>query len=335
MKNIFNKKDNKENLKTKIQENIKLIKEQSDYYLEDKEILNSIQKMAIWFEFKYPNGVLYDMYHDLKLENYPYLELPINSQVLNILTKELLKTIFSLNNYSDNFPFSNYIDLIHDEIFDLLNRPKFENNNRTYLLGLKGLNFSTKGKILGDDNFKRAKKYIKGLDDSYIGKDVSSIFPLISEDYANELKKDLKYYHQKLQLKELLLNSVLYQIIKNGGGEYGAIRGYLFAKEFKLDINIPFKYITINTPKKFINEYLENEESILKELYIELPKTSEDSRIEKEKKNELKRKILILLKNDLKKYEQEMLKLKEERDREEIKRCRLERNLNKSKSRRS
>ena len=71
--------------------------------------------------------------------------------------------------------------------------------------------------------------------------------------------EEINDYDNKIMLKEELLNCVMYRIIERGGNRVGPRRGFLFAKEFGRNIDIPMMYaIDRSDPglRLFINEYI-------------------------------------------------------------------------------
>ena len=103
-------------------------------------------------------------------------------------------------------------------------------------------------------------KYIEG---KHI-KDVKEILEsngYYLENIDGNLDKLYKKYNEKLKLRELVLTTALYIIIKRGDVRFGPRRGLLFAKEYGLNIDIPMTYGVEGTyynDYKFINIYLNN-----------------------------------------------------------------------------
>ena len=76
-----------------------------------------------------------------------------------------------------------------------------------------------------------------------------------------EIEKAIRIFNQRKYFYEELLNCVMYRIIERGGNRIGPRRAFIFAKEFKRNIDIPLIYgIDTTDPKlrHFINEYLKS-----------------------------------------------------------------------------
>lgn len=103
--------------------------------------------------------------------------------------------------------------------------------------------------------------------EEFIGKDIDKVAKILrmyhKASYAQ--LRDFNFtsmrYKDETTFNNLLLNSIMYRIIEKGKGNFGAKRGYLFAKEFRRNLDIPMSYgIDMNDPymNKFIIDYLNN-----------------------------------------------------------------------------
>ena len=75
----------------------------------------------------------------------------------------------------------------------------------------------------------------------------------------NELESSINNVEKFIKEKEGMLDAVMYRIIERGGNRMGPRRGFLFAKEFGRNIDIPMMYaIDRSDPglRLFINEYI-------------------------------------------------------------------------------
>ena len=100
--------------------------------------------------------------------------------------------------------------------------------------------------------------------DNIIGKNIKDVVKIF-EDNGIEIKENsdvkriIKLYDNWVYQKDEMLNCVMYRIIERGGNRIGPRRGFLFAKEFNRNIDIPMIYgIDTSDPMLggFIMEYL-------------------------------------------------------------------------------
>ena len=198
-------------------------------YKESKKMLYFIEKLAIWYEFKYPNN-----------------------EVLNTLFKKK-----ELNNL-ELFDTRKFITSLPSNEKEYFNRPKYTNLVYFKYPELSHMYLTSKGKV----------KSVSGVYGAYAGfkgkhvKDVVKHFKekKINYYYYHELEKAINKYENETYQKEEMLNCVMYRLIERDN-EYGAKRAFLFAKEFKRNIDIPLIY-GINYQDRylrlFINEYLKS-----------------------------------------------------------------------------
>ena len=187
-------------------------------------------------------------------------------------------------------------------------------------------------------------------DDELVGlylKKVLSIFKEkgIKLPENNELEKNIRNADNWIYQKEEMLNCVMYRIIERGGNRIGPRRAFLFAEEFNRDIDIPMKYaVDYSDPglRLFINEYIKAGGSKDLECYVGyfskrnkkdaldittikeliLTHSNKSTMFYTPEENDLHLRLVSIL-SDL--VNQEEIK------QEEIKRLRLERKLEKSK----
>jgi len=218
-----------------------------------KKIQNFLDKMAVWYEFKYS---------DLKIDNM------FRSSNQN-----------KLNNNLDFFDFKSFLDYFSDEEKDYLKDPSYPSIVYPFDTTYSSHFHLSKDGIIDDAseffipyNFSKNKTYknineLENIQKEFLGislvealeklKKMKVFLPKNSEIY-----KAISNYEMKKIFKEQLLNSVMYLIINRGDLEYGAKRGFLFAKEFNLDIEIPlmyglgYSYNWVSDFKNFVNEYL-------------------------------------------------------------------------------
>ncbi|MBD9085597.1 hypothetical protein EGP64_02895, partial [bacterium] len=96
------------------------------------------------------------------------------------------------------------------------------------------------------------------------GKNIDEAIQILKE-HGYELEKNdrsfLEYYNSKKENSCKILEAVMYSLMKSGGRYAGPRRALLFAKDFKLNLDIPMSYGIIMDDKDtlyLIDEYLKN-----------------------------------------------------------------------------
>lgn len=236
----------------------------SELKINEVDIRNFIEKMAVWYEIRYPNKNIYNMFYMGKSN----IANPITSSsgygnllsVLNEEEKNDFSRAVGLIDWNDFFDINTFIRILDDNERTYIEKPifgfcyKFLNNQRIY--------FSSKGKIIEiEGNPPKYSLDLKIILDPFIGEFASSITKTLFDNgfYDDGLNIwDLIHtYEKEVLFREKLLDMVMYRIIERGH-LLGVERGFLFAREFERDISIPFKYLTYSLLNKrpLINEYL-------------------------------------------------------------------------------
>ncbi len=226
-------------------------------YLAPREMRNLIEKIAVWYELRYPAYEVNRLMpccglegNNFMFKNNPYVNdlLDVNSDIkeldwdefynANVFIKSLPgseRCMFARPKYRElvYLSLSAHLHLTRNGIVKEATDVSFATNGVIKDEELKGLHVSKVVELL--------KK--RGID-SYIINDLEEII-----EKVNNLK------HQK----EEMLNCVMYRIIERGGNRIGPRRAFLFAKEFGRNIDIPFKYaVDLDDPglRFFMNEYI-------------------------------------------------------------------------------
>lgn len=191
-------------------------------YQETKKMRYFIEKMAVWYELKYPNS-------------------KINDALFN-------------KNYNLNYN-------THDFITSLPEKEYFDKPCYTHLVyfkypNLAHMHLTKKGLIKDVEGIYSDYKYFYG---KHITEVVDFLKKNGVDSYKyKELESAIKKYENKYYQKEEMLNCIMYRIIERDN-KYGAKRAFLFAKEFNRNIDIPLKYgiSYLNSDLRlFINEYI-------------------------------------------------------------------------------
>lgn len=233
------KKDKKENilLSKKIDDFIKwyydnLVK---DHYIKKVEenkvakLRNFIEKMAVWYELKYPpiyftdnvdvssKFTFDDFYNLLDLEEKSYFAIPRYYNVLKL---------------GDKLPYT-YIYLSNNGYVTGLEKNKKHANNQLNDKDIIGLHVNALPNLFLKNNLE--------LEDN------------------NSINNTINNVNKSIYFKQELYNAILYRILERGGSVYGPKRGLKFAQEFNLDIDIPMIYGINYTNKNMldlVDEYL-------------------------------------------------------------------------------
>ena len=261
---------------------------QDGYQLYDRELLEDlILKTAIWYEFKYPRQVIYNMFNDL---NDVKVALPISKEVLESLNREeleLVKTIFSLSKSRDILQFDN----LNTSLDSFLREPRFKSQIRipsAYCY----INVTSDGLIKDGFDYYLLKKRYK-IDDSYIGKYIEELKPILQECDRESIDEAILDYNNQVYFYNGLLTCVLYKILERGlkHHDYGIERALLFAKEFDLDTSIPLRFGS--SSNKPAESYLSRSYNSCKKAF---------------NKEDLQEKLILILKERLYQEETKVLK---------------------------
>lgn len=229
-----------------------------------KEMLNLIEKMAVWYELRYPDYEINRLMpgsnqeptkvNDTMFRNNPYINILLDS---NSEIKDL--------DWDEFYNATAFFESLPAEEQMFFRKPRYRSivylNPNKRIFGhlhlsedgvvemAEDINWSTNGKVQNDEleglTAEEALDYLKeqGID-----------LP-----QNNELEQAIKNVELFNLLREKILNCVMYRIIERGGNRIGPRRGFLFAKEFKRDIDIPMKYgVDTSDPGLglFIYEYI-------------------------------------------------------------------------------
>lgn len=220
---------------------------------EIKSMQNFIEKVAIWYELRYPNftifgnteGLVNDWSSNLSMfEENPYIR--------DLLGEDSIVNDLDWSEFYNTKSFINNLCFKEREYFA---RPSYE---KYILINGYHLELSKNGRVLsfaGLDYYKLKKNEVNG-------KDVKEVVALLKEKEiisptGNEIDKEIQIYEGKKERKEKMLDAIMCRIIERGDTySIGARRGLLFAKEFKLDLLIPITYETALGYDPYIDVFL-------------------------------------------------------------------------------
>lgn len=240
-------------LDEKIEEFLKLYSKnmiKSSYFRDDskhyqqlvevRKIRNFIEKMAAWYEFRFPDEEVIRLFNHDNADDENY-----NNFSSNIYSFDYNKFFECLNfdekSFLDDFKYPNLFYLDHDNCAHLhLNSDGIVENSEY---------------VFTYTNFKVKDEELIGM---HI-KDVVELFKdrKVDSSCSCELNNLIDSIDKKTYFKNEILNCVMYRLIESG--RVGARRAFLFAEDFERDIDIPMMYgidISDKELKCFIDEYL-------------------------------------------------------------------------------
>jgi len=228
----------------------------------EEDLRNFIEKMAVWYELRYPS---YEVGRTIECSGLDNKNVSSEMFLFNSYIQELLELDEPLGAvYFDWNEFYNYDAFLNSLPY----------NERVYLLKPRyspivnisntiHFHLDENGNIIDADRFEEFSKG-KITEEQVLGKNIKDVYTMICEEQIElpedcEIQKCIILYNQQVEFKEELLNCVMYRIIERGGNRVGPRRGLMFAKEFKRNIDIPIQYgIDTSDPKirNFISEYI-------------------------------------------------------------------------------
>ena len=237
------------------------------------ELRNFIEKMAVWYELRYPDYEINRLMPGSGQEGIEISDVMFNSNnYINELFDENddVRAIdwdefYNTHTFIKSLPWeeryrfqrARYKDLVYLDPNYTLHSP-MEVERKTAHLHLTPNGFVKEAE--GVDyysKFKVTNEELKGMH-------VKEVVELLKEREItlpsdNELESTINNVEKFIKEKEGMLDAVMYRIIERGGNRMGPRRGFLFAKEFGRNIDIPMMYaIDRSDPglRLFINEYI-------------------------------------------------------------------------------
>ncbi len=266
-----------------------------EYHLPN-EMRNFIEKIAVWYELRYPNDKV-----NLIIESNQKLK-----SIENIIKQNNKQT----NPETEIYSIKSFYDALSNEEKFYLSQPNYR--SIVYWKGVlcsAHLHLSKNGTV---EMSECMDTVIPGISNEDLeGKNIKEVVKIIREKGIiipedSELTKAIQDYNNWNYQKEEILNCAMYRIIERGGNRIGPKRAFLFAKEFGRDISIPMMYaIDYSDPdlRLFINEYIKAGGSKDLECLVEyFSRVSKDEPLEKVSIQEL---ILTLPNNTTSFYTEE------------------------------
>lgn len=243
------KQDQQVNLEKQVMNFVKYYSGKMDCCTES-EVENFIDKMAVWFELRYPDKYFENFNIDeVMFTQNPYLKNNWEEDLGYLSWHEFYNTKTFVNS------------LNYDESL-FLARPVYEDIYLRYF-GCK-IKLSNRGTILKCGRLGSREYDGKPLGEAIVGMHIKDAYNLLSSrsdtlGVLSEIEKCIADYELRCSLKEGILDAVMYRVVDRGGRFYGALRGLIFAEEFNRDMTKPMQYITndnFRKIKELINKYL-------------------------------------------------------------------------------
>lgn len=231
-------------------------------YLKPIEMKNFIEKMAVWYELRYPDYEINRLIpcYGQEITNVSDEMFRNNSYTTDLLDNDSDVRKLKWNEFYNTKAFINALPC-NEKWF--LSKPEYQkivywnrSNSSAHLhLTKKGIiNESEDMRLVVPDLFDRDLE----------GKNIKELVQLLKEKKIkipseSEFESVIRDYDNQVYQKEEMLNCVMYRIIERGGNRMGPRRAFLFAKEFGRNIDIPMAYgVDRSDPglRLFMNEYI-------------------------------------------------------------------------------
>lgn len=205
-----------------------------------------IEKMAIWYELRYPDYEVSKLFGESINKN-------INEEMYN--NNPYIRTLFANSN---RLLFTDWKEFYNFEVFKNSLSPREQSYLETpeYKHIVEFYNDYSVGAhlYLSPDGFVTSQeflhKYVKNKfnPDILVGMHIKDVLKFFKDKEITDaqnlmgIKNVIKEYEEDCYFKEELLNCVMYRIIERGSNRTGSRRAFIFAKEFERNIDIPMMY---------------------------------------------------------------------------------------------
>lgn len=243
----------------------KIVKENytniGEYYL-PIEMRNFIEKMAVWYELRYPdyeiNRIMYCSGQEpIQVSDEMFSQ---NNYINQEFDSDSLVRVLDWNEFYNTKAFINSLPYKEKSYFIKPKYPDIVYWNWGY--SNAHLHLSKNGIVEMSEGMDVV---IPGISNKeFEGKNIKEVVEMLKTKGIkipdnNEFVKAIQDYDYRTYQKEEMLNCVMYRIIERGGNRIGPRRAFLFAKEFKRNIDIPMAYgVDYSDPglRSFMNEYI-------------------------------------------------------------------------------
>lgn len=229
-----------------------------------KDMRNLIEKIAVWYELRYPSYELNNIMpgssqesiniNKIMFENNPCMKGIENTSDLN---KIGWSTFYNTNVFINSLPWEERYYLDKPNYRDIIYLDSDNSSAHLHLTNYGTVEMAEF--VTGYTNSVINDEELTGLTVSDVLKKFQERGIILPED--NDLQRIVKEIDSWTKLKNRILDCAMYRIIERGGNRIGPRRAFLFAKEFHRNIDIPMKYgIDKSDPglRLFIYEYLKS-----------------------------------------------------------------------------
>ena len=232
-------------------------------YHQPMEMRNLIEKMAVWYELRYPDYEINRLMPTSSQENIKIDDVMFNS---NGYINEQLDEDSDVRvlDWDEFYNAKTFINSLPWEERSLFQKPRYSHLVYVELDGSSAHLHLTSDGIVQESEGLDAYTHFKIKDKDLEGMHIEDVVQLLKENGIvlpsdNELEATINHAKKWAYQKEGILNCVMYRIIERGGNRIGPRRAFLFAKEFERNIDIPMIYgVDYSDPglRQFINEYI-------------------------------------------------------------------------------
>ena len=244
----------------------------------ETELRDFIEKMAVWYELRYPS---YEINRLMNCEGQEFTKVSEvmfdKNQYINGFFDE--ESEVRIIDWDEFYNPETFIESLPWTERTFLSTPKY--TSPIYLKHIAHFHLSPDGIVVESENLD-IYTIFDVLDEDIVGMHIKDVLSLLKQKNIelpedNEIEKAIKSYEERKYFKEELLNCVMYRIIERGRAKIGPRRGFIFALEFGRNIDIPMMYGVEYTDvglRDFINTYLKSGGSPDLECYINYFSTS-------------------------------------------------------------
>jgi len=221
------------------------------------EMQDFIEKMAVWYELRYPD---YEINRILPCTGQESTQVSKEMFVNNSYVKDLLDEENDIKHldWADFYNFEAFYNSLSGEERSYFSNPSYPSLLYYDSSGIGHIHLDRNGKIYDVSGIPFLEDFEYRCDEINI-KDVVDYIQNNNIHKGEEFIAAVNRYEDCIKSKEGMLDSVMYRIIERGGNRYGPRRAFLFAQEFGRDISIPLIYgYETSDPgmRKFMNAYL-------------------------------------------------------------------------------
>lgn len=244
----------------------------SKYHM-PRDLRNFIEKMAVWYELRYPdyevNRIMNCCSQEQKnIDAEMFINNPMTSEMINgfdNLWSKWSKRVLNSMHWEEFYNAKAFINSLPSYEKHYLSKAKYNYYTRLFIDDYRDIKF-----YLTSNGFieKIHETYLAPINGKYldsnelIGMNIKDAIVILKENYnctekqLKDIIKEISEYENQKLFKEELLNCVMYRIIERGGTRIGSRRAFLFAQEFNRNIDIPMIYGVDSSDREFMNLYL-------------------------------------------------------------------------------